>query len=193
MTQEAMDRQTRAPGRRLTLWIWALGVVLLTATAGTWLLGGRGGAAPSDDAGRLARIEAMYAGYAKEFPGLPDLGAARALALFKRDGAVFVDVREPAERAVSVIPGALTLEEFLADPARAAGRPVIVYCTIGYRSGVAAERLRARGVPAVNLAGGILAWLHAGGPLVADGKPTDRVHVYGAQWDLAPSACRGVY
>ena len=43
------------------------------------------------------------------------------------------------------------------------------------------------GLPVTNLAGGMLAWLHAGGTLVdARGEPTKTVNVYGRTWDLAP-------
>ena len=43
---------------------------------------------------------------------------------------------------------------------------VIAYCTIGVRSGFLVRSLRRRGVNAVNMAGSILSWCHAGGELV---------------------------
>ena len=66
---------------------------------------------------------------------------------------------------------------------------VIAYCTIGVRSGFFVRSLRRRGVNAVNMAGSILSWCHAGGELVdgVTGAPTNRVHVYGATWYVAPS------
>jgi rhodanese-related sulfurtransferase len=41
-----------------------------------------------------------------------------------------------------------------------------VICKVGGRSRKAAEFLRARGIDAVNVAGGTLAWIEAGEPVV---------------------------
>jgi sodium/bile acid cotransporter 7 len=49
-----------------------------------------------------------------------------------------------------------------------------------------AEKLQKQDIRMVNLRGGILAWLHAGGAVYRDGKPVNRVHVFGKKWDLAP-------
>ena len=64
---------------------------------------------------------------------------------------IWVDVRTAAERAVSIIAGAVTLSEWEADEAHDSAHqqllqesPVIVYCTIGYRSGMEARRLQQR-------------------------------------------------
>lgn len=152
-----------------------------------------------DDAARAARVLAMYAEYAREFPEVSGISAAEAVAAFEEGSAVFIDVREPGEQAVSTIPEALTPDGFLAalaaDPTRFAGKTAIAYCTISYRSGVlAADWQRQGGVAVRNLEGGLLAWLHAGGPLAGpDGTPTSRVHVFGATWDLAPRAVATVY
>jgi molybdopterin/thiamine biosynthesis adenylyltransferase/rhodanese-related sulfurtransferase len=78
---------------------------------------------------------------------------------------VLVDVREPAEREVSTVPGAvgLPLASIEADPgtlvALAAGRPVVLHCQSGVRSARALGLARAAGLDAVHLDGGILAWL----------------------------------
>jgi len=151
------------------------------------------------DAQRAARVLAMYRDYAREFPGVEDISATDALTAFREGRAVFIDVREPGERAVSTIPGALTPGDYqaalAADPARFAGKIAVAYCTISYRSGVLGEEWRTGGGPAVrNLEGGLLAWLHAGGPLAApDGSATDAVHVFGSTWDLAPRGIKTIY
>ena len=107
---------------------------------------------------------------------------------------VLSDVREPAERAVSTLPGTVTAKQYLADPGRFAGKKAVAYCTIGYRSGVWAEEEAKKGLPVANMAGGLLGWLHAGGTLVdARGEPTKTVHVYGRTWDLAPKAFSAVW
>ncbi|EPR35433.1 Rhodanese-like protein [Alkalidesulfovibrio alkalitolerans DSM 16529] len=151
------------------------------------------------DAERRAKALAMYDHYAREFPGVAAIEPEEAILLHERGQAVFVDVREPREMAVSTIPGALSEDGFLAalahDPEAFSGKIVIGYCTISYRSGVLAERLAERhGFTMLNLRAGILGWLHVGGSLVGpDGKPSNRVHVYGASWDLAPRGIESIY
>ena len=102
-------------------------------------------------------------------------------------------VRDSEEQAVSMIPGALTHGKFLEDPDVYKERTVIAYCTISYRSGKFASKLRKRGIHVINLRGGLLAWLHAGGPVHRDGIPVRKVHVYGKTWDLAPSIYETIY
>ena len=149
---------------------------------------------PSTDAEKLAAVEAMYVGYAKDFPAVPDIAPDEARQLYEQGGVVFVDARPENERAVSTLPGAVSGEEFLADPGRFANRTAVGYCTIGYRSGKLAEALAARGIPVRNLRGGILAWALEGGAVYGpDGRPVKAIHVYGAKWDLPPAGYVSVY
>lgn len=93
---------------------------------------------------------------------LADRLRARAAGL---DDFVLVDVREPAERLINDIPGAvgLPLGEFVAG--RAPGQlpadvPVILYCHHGVRSAHALDLLVAAGVPDVaHVPGGTAAWV----------------------------------
>jgi rhodanese-related sulfurtransferase len=95
-------------------------------------------------------------------------------------GAVLVDIRPAAQRAAEgEIPGALIVErnvlEWRFDPASAARLPqasydlqVIICCSEGYTSSLAAAALQDLGVRrATDLEGGFLAWQAAGLP-VAD-------------------------
>lgn len=142
---------------------------------------------PADDPGRLARIEAMTASYDTRFPGVPEVGAAELRDRLERgEPLVLVDVRSEEERRVSTLPGAVRSEDVEAHPERFAGQKLVAYCTIGERSGWWALKEREAGLDVANLRGSVLAWTHAGGPLVdPDGRPTKRVHVYGWRWDLA--------
>jgi adenylyltransferase/sulfurtransferase len=90
--------------------------------------------------------------------------AARAA---RSEGAVFVDVREAWETAQGVIPASLLvpLGDLLADPGRAGAGPVVVVCQVGMRAQRAATALRAAGVEASVLAGGIEAWTRDGAPV----------------------------
>lgn len=142
--------------------------------------------ADASDPEKLAAIEAMYEGYKKSFPDVPDVTPQEAAALQQEDDALLLDIRTPEEQAVSRIPGAITAETFEADPAAYRDRPIITYCTIGARSGTYARDLRRDGWDARNLRGSILAWTHAHQPLEdPQGNPTQHLHVYGAQWNLA--------
>ncbi len=145
-------------------------------------------AQPRAAAEKRAAVESMYAGYRESFAEVPSVGPGELAALQATARVVLVDVRTPAEQAVSRLPGALTAAEFEERRAELAGAVVVTYCTIGYRSGLYAQQLRAAGWDARNLAGSLLAWTHAGGELVdAQGRPTRRLHVYGERWDLAAS------
>ena len=83
---------------------------------------------------------------------------------------LFVDVREPDERAEGHIPGARTvprgfLELRIEDLAPDRQRPLIVYCAAGSRSLLAARTLLDMGYTHVSsLAGGFAAWKTAGLP-----------------------------
>lgn len=104
------------------------------------------------------------------------------------DRLLLIDVRTPAERAVSVIPRSIDLESFEAmrreDPARISDRRIVTYCTVGGRSYFAAWRFQREGLNTFNYAGSILGWIHARLPLkTQDGRPTNAVHPY---WMLMP-------
>jgi rhodanese-related sulfurtransferase len=142
---------------------------------------------PADDPGKQARIDEMYAEYRREFPAVPEMDAVTALGLWQQGAVTFVDVRTERERAVSTIPGAVPAEQVEQHPERYQGQALVVYCTIGYRSGLWAEAQRERGLAVSNLAGSLLSWTHAGGPLAGPGGPTREVHVYGPAWNLVRS------
>lgn len=101
-----------------------------------------------------------------------------------RAGALLVDIRPAAQRAAEgEVPGALVIErnvlEWRFDPASdarlpQAGRydlPVIVMCSQGYTSSLAAASLQDLGLAAAtDLAGGFQAWAAAGLPVVQQGS-----------------------
>ena len=98
-------------------------------------------------------------------------------------GAVLVDIRPAAQRAEEgEVPGAMLVErnvlEWRFDPASDARLPlasydlhVIVLCSEGYTSSLAAYALRQLGLRrATDLAGGFRAWRDAGLPVVPGGS-----------------------
>jgi rhodanese-related sulfurtransferase len=147
---------------------------------------------PLNNEHRQEAIQEIYANYKKCFPEVPEVTPAEAMKLRQEDQAVLVDVRPSAERQVSRLPGAIAAAEFLADPERYRGKTVIAYDTVGYRSGLFAQKLQKQGIHVANLAGGLLGWAHAGGKLYDDHGETRRVHVYGSMWNYAPGSCEPV-
>ncbi|HJZ89129.1 MAG TPA: rhodanese-like domain-containing protein [Polyangia bacterium] len=105
-------------------------------------------------------------------PATPTMEAAfLRTALSEREPPLIVDVREPHETALGVIPGARLIPMQSVPTAigelRGAGRPIVVYCAHGVRSANVVVHLRDRGVDACSLRGGIDAWLSAGGALAS--------------------------
>jgi rhodanese-related sulfurtransferase len=152
--------------------------------------------AAAADIALLARIDAKYVQVADSIEDAPEVTAAELLAGLPAKR-IFIDARTAAERAVSQIAGSISPAEFeekLKSAPAAKAADVVVYCTIGYRSGLLVSALTARGIRARNLRGGVLAWIAQGGPVFdAAGKPSQRVHVYAKPWALVPAGFEAVY
>lgn len=101
---------------------------------------------------------------------VPSVDIAEFAAARRRGGATTLDVRESDELFEARLPD--TVHIALAEvPARWSELPdgtVYVLCAAGARSARAVEYLRAHGVDAVNVDGGIKAWLGAGLPVESD-------------------------
>lgn len=97
-----------------------------------------------------------------------------SLAEHHAGGAIVLDVREPAEYDEGHVPGArlIPLGEMPDRIAEVpADRPLYVICRSGGRSARAVEWLTGQGIDAVNIAGGTLAWVAAGRPVVPGTEP----------------------
>jgi len=113
---------------------------------------------------------------------------ARTLSRWLRSSAPpqLLDSRARAEFDVSHLAGAVWIDPehpdfgvVDADPARR----LVVYCSVGWRSGDIAEQLRARGRAHVfNLEQGLFGWANAGRPMVRGDSAATRVHPYDAVW-----------
>lgn len=94
-----------------------------------------------------------------------------------------IDVRTPAEFAVSHLRGARNLPLDAAPVELPGDRPILVYCSVGYRSAQAAERLRAAGHRVVsNYLGSIFEWANEGLPLFRGTNRVTKVHPYDDDW-----------
>ncbi len=61
--------------------------------------------------------------------------------------------------------------------------PVVVYCSVGYRSASVAQQLAQAGFSRVyNLEGSIFQWANEGHPIYHNGYPTTLVHPYDPLW-----------
>jgi rhodanese-related sulfurtransferase len=91
------------------------------------------------------------------------------------EGAILLDVRHPEEWEAGHAPDAVLVPlDQLGDRCTelAADRPIVVICRSGARSARATEALVGAGYDAVNLAGGMKAWVADGLPCVtAAGDP----------------------
>lgn len=96
------------------------------------------------------------------------------LARLHAEGAPVIDVREHDEYATAHVPGA-SLVPLATVPDNLDRVPaddtVYVICAVGGRSLRAAEFYRARGIDAVNVAGGTAAWVEAGHPVSTGMEP----------------------
>lgn len=135
-------------------------------------------------------FESMKRKVRSRFPDVTQLstgGLAAWLSDPKRTQPILLDVRTEKEFAVSHLRGAVRVEPSAkADDLLlhlAPGRPVVTYCSVGYRSSEFAERLKKAGVVSVyNLEGSIFQWANEGRPIEADGRPADKVHPYNSKF-----------
>jgi rhodanese-related sulfurtransferase len=163
----------------------APGIIRMAAVLSTlWIAGCDGSPAPE------VELETMTRKVAKEFKDVRQLSTADLAAWLADTGRKppqLLDAREPAEFAISHLPEAIRVdpeasaEQGLAKIDRA--RPVVVYCSVGYRSSVIARKLiKAGHSQTMNLEGSIFKWANEGRPVVRDGKPAHQVHPYSARY-----------
>jgi rhodanese-related sulfurtransferase len=104
------------------------------------------------------------------------------------DKIVIFDARELKEFNVSHIPGAnyVGFDNFDMDKVKAKFKKevkIVVYCSVGYRSGKIAMLLSEQGYRAFNLFGGIFDWNNKGHDLVdTKEKKTSKIHGYNKNW-----------
>ncbi len=100
---------------------------------------------------------------------------------------IFLDAREKEEFEISHIPNALQIGYENFDPkvleSIQKNQPIIVYCSLGYRSEKVAEKLLKMGYSnTTNLYGGIFEWVHCDQLILNDSSATDKVHTYNKEW-----------
>jgi len=155
----------------------------------------RGAEAAGEGAGGNIALSDAEAMVRSKYGGVAHLIVAQFAAM--GDGGadvLLLDVRELEEFQVSRIEGAERVDPGISTSTflktygeRAAGKHVVLYCSVGVRSSKLAARvqdqLRTVGALSVsNLEGGIFRWHNEQRPLSDDNGETQLVHKYDAQW-----------
>ncbi|WP_199312436.1 rhodanese-like domain-containing protein [Phormidium tenue] len=126
----------------------------------------------------------------RAFPEVPTLTTQQLadwLSQARAPSPILLDVRRDDEFAVSHLPEAHCAASL--EAALALGldrdRPIVAYCSVGYRSARLVEQLQGLGYTEVyNLAGSIFKWANEGRSLASQSEPAPRVHPYNASWGI---------
>ncbi len=133
---------------------------------------------------------AIKATIQKKFPTVRHIATsllARWLSDKKRPAPLILDARTSAEYKVSHIKGA-KLALTISAATRVIGTrpktdPIVVYCSVGYRSAELARALQREGYSQVfNLSGSIFQWRNEGRPVFAGDTRVQKVHPYDRHW-----------
>lgn len=123
-----------------------------------------------------------------QFPQVKQISTAELADWLHQPGPppLLLDARTPEEYQVSHLANAhLTpdLDAFHSDAAVSIEQPIVVYCSVGYRSAKLAEQLQQQGYQQVfNLEGSIFEWANRGYPLYNAMGPVVQVHPYSMAW-----------
>lgn len=116
-----------------------------------------------------------------------DVTVVKPVEAMELSNALFLDAREPREYEVSHIEGARCVgyDEFDLDSISDLDKsqPIVVYCSVGYRSEKIGEKLQDAGFTNVyNLYGGIFHWINTDHPVVSNTGETNAVHAFNKKW-----------
>ena len=140
--------------------------------------------------GRDLGWSAVLATIRSQHPGVSQLSTDSLAAWLARppeERPLLLDVRAPAEYRVSHLQDAYRADPGGPLPAQLDtlqhDRPIVTYCSVGYRSSALAERLQEAGFTNVsNLEGSIFAWANEGRPVYRNGQRVRQVHPYNQVW-----------
>ena len=143
-------------------------------------------------AGRGVAFEAIRRITAHKFPDVQWIDRAE-LARWREDPGrtqpLVLDARTVPEYQVSHLRDAVFINPLRPSlrplRGRAKNGPIVVYCSVGYRSARVAHWLAGQGYTNVrNLAGSIFQWANEDRPVFRDDRPTTKVHPYDRRWGL---------
>ena len=117
---------------------------------------------------------------------IPTIGVKETWA--NRESIVLLDAREEEEYKISHIEKALFIgyknPDYSKLDALPKDSPIVIYCSIGYRSEKIGEELKKRGFTNLyNMYGSIFEWVNQKYPIVdRNGKITNKLHTYNEKW-----------
>jgi len=120
---------------------------------------------------------------------VPVITPAQLSAQQQKTHPLLLDTRSDGEYQVSHMDGARFANYDTFDPGQLndvpKDTPIVVYCSVGYRSERVGEKLQQAGYTNVkNLYGGILEWVNQGYPVYNANGKTDKVHAYSSSWGV---------
>ena len=126
---------------------------------------------------------------AARYPGVPHIetdSLARRLEEAAVPRPLLLDARTREEYAVSHLPDAVYAGpegKAISTDSLSREAPIVVYCSVGYRSAGVVKRLEEAGFADVsNLKGSIFRWANEGRPLYRAGERVFQVHPYNERW-----------
>lgn len=132
--------------------------------------------------------DSLLATIRRRFPSVRQISTgdlSRWLAETNRPAPVILDTREPDEFATSHLPGArrATRVDDVRRLSLPPAQPIVLYCSVGWRSSALAEQLQQAGYTNVaNLEGSIFAWANQGLPVFQGSNRVQLVHPYDSKW-----------
>lgn len=127
-------------------------------------------------------LRGMYAGT------VPTITPAQLHSWMQREAQpVLLDTRSEREYQVSHLAGARLMDYSRFNPAQLQdipkNAPIVVYCSVGYRSERVGEQLQAAGYTSVrHLQGGLFMWINQGQAVYNAHGQTNEVHAYTYAW-----------
>ena len=98
---------------------------------------------------------------------VPQMEPKEMESLLKAGKIQLVDLREDHERELCSIPGSVQIRSGELEASLdklASDKPIVLHCKGGGRATRAARMLAGKGIPAINLTGGVLGWIDACAP-----------------------------
>lgn len=134
------------------------------------------------------RLRRSIAARFRDVRWIETLELGRRMAATSTRSPLLLDARSPAEHATGHLPGARRVDPGATDFAALGverGAPIVVYCSVGYRSAALCTRLQASGYSDVrNLCGGIFQWANERREIRAAEQPVAHVHPFSRLWSL---------
>lgn len=124
----------------------------------------------------------------RQFPTVPSLSTRELAAWLEQEDTekpLLLDARSETEFEVSHLRHARLANRLEAVQSIDSASPIVLYCSIGYRSARLAQQLQAQGYSRVfNLEGSIFQWVNEGRSVYRGEQAVRQVHPYNRQWGL---------